>query len=249
MLNIIQISDCHLFSDNNKLGYNGVNPFDSLALILQQVKLAQPDRLIVTGDISGDGSELSYQHFMSLVKKLGLIDSLLVIAGNHDNPEHMKKLFPAKSLCLDNPHFAISENWHLHLLNTRTAHSVGHLSQASLDSLEQYLTKHASGYHLIATHHHAIPCGGWMDKHEWQNRQVFTTKIVGHPAVKGVIYGHIHMATENQQAHCLYMSCPATCWQFANQDTFAISPLKPGYRVLNLTKNGQIKTTVQRLKE
>lgn len=249
MLNIIQITDCHLFSDISKLGYNEVNPFNSLQLVLEQVKLADIDWIIVTGDISADGSEQSYQNFMSLIRQLNLSESLLVIAGNHDNLAHMQKHFPAKSLCLHRPHFAIADNWHVHLLHTPTATSIGHISTASLNALEEYLTDHSDGYHLIAVHHHPISCGGWMDKHEWQNRQTFTATVADHPAVKGVIYGHIHTASEIQQAHCLYMACPATCWQFATQDTFALSPLQPGYRVINLTKNGQINTTVHRLTE
>lgn len=250
MLKIIQITDCHLFSDINKLGYNGINPFNSLKHVLQQVQRAKPDRVIVTGDISGDGSEQSYQHFIALLKQHSLTDILLAIPGNHDEPSFMQKHFPAKSLCLDSPHFALDNNWHLHLLDTQTTQSsTGHLSLASLDALERYLSRNASDYHLIAAHHHPIPCDGWMDKHEWHNRLAFTSKVASHSAVKGVIYGHIHMDTEYQQDDCLYMACPSTCWQFANQKTFEVSVLKPGYRVLNLTRNGQIKTSVQRLME
>jgi Icc protein len=57
------------------------------------------------------------------------------------------------------------------------------------------------------------------------------------------------MAIEQQKHQCLYMACPSTCWQFANKESFATTDLMPGYRVINLLKNGQITTSVHRLKE
>jgi Icc protein len=56
------------------------------------------------------------------------------------------------------------------------------------------------------------------------------------------------MALEQQKKQCLYMACPSSCWQFANQENFATTDLKPGYRVINLLENGQITTSIQRLK-
>ena len=88
-----------------------------------------------------------------------------------------------------------------------------------------------------------------MDKHEWTNRQEFNAVVAAYPSIKGVVYGHIHMPIEQLQGQCLYMACPSTCWQFANQESFATNNLIAGYRVLKLLKSGQIATSIHRLKE
>ncbi|MFT4746161.1 MAG: Icc protein, partial [Congregibacter sp.] len=84
-MNIIQISDCHLFSDTQKTGYNSINPYQSLQHILAEVKFHQPDVLLVTGDISGDGSGQSYQHFSKLLCETKIKCRIGIIPGNHDN--------------------------------------------------------------------------------------------------------------------------------------------------------------------
>jgi Icc protein len=248
-MKIIQISDCHLFADNQKVGYNNINPFQSLKHILAEVKTQQPDVLLITGDISGDGSGQSYQHFSGLIHETKSDCQIGIIPGNHDNQAQLKANVFEKYLWLNNPRIVLPNQWHIHLLDTQYQQTIGRISVDSLTSLAEYLSQHTHDYHLLATHHHAVPCGGWMDKHEWKNRRVFNTIVAKNPSIKGVVYGHIHMAIEQQIDQCLYMACPSTCWQFANQETFATNDLMPGYRVINLLKNGQINTFTVRIKE
>ncbi|MFQ3190759.1 MAG: Icc protein [Paraglaciecola sp.] len=247
-MKIIQISDCHLFADIQKVGYNNVNPFQSLKLILDEVKIHQPDVLLVTGDITGDGSVGSYQHFSSLIHAAKIDCQMGIIPGNHDNQEKLKTTIREEYLWLNNPRMVLPNQWHIHLLDTQYQQTVGQISEASLISLTEYLSLHPHDYHLLAAHHHAIPCGGWMDKHEWTNRHSFNAIVAEYPSIKGVVYGHIHMAIEQQINQCLYMACPSTCWQFANKETFATTELMPGFRVINLQGNGQITTSTFRLK-
>lgn len=248
-MKVIQISDCHLFADSSQAGYNNINPFRSLKLILNEVKVQRPEVLLVTGDISGDGTEQSYQHFSQLVHEVNIDCPIGVIPGNHDNPEHLTANVPEEYLWLHHPQLVLPNQWHLHLLDTQYQNTLGQISAYSLRSLEDYLRLHSQDYHLLAAHHHPIPCGGWMDNHPWTNRQEFNAVVARHPSIKAVIYGHIHTAIEQQKNQCVYMACPSTCWQFANQASFATTDLKPGYRVINLLKNGQITTSIHRLTE
>ncbi len=248
-MKIIQISDCHLFADTHKISYNNINPLRSLECILAEVKVHRPDVLLVTGDISGDGSGQSYQHFSSVVDKAKINCRVGIIPGNHDNQAQLTANVLAEYLWLNNPQLILPNQWHIHLLDTQYQHTIGQISEDSLTSLAEYLSLHSNDYHLLATHHHPIPCGGWMDKHEWTNRQRFNAVVTEYQSIKGVVYGHLHMAIEQQKNQCLYMACPSTCWQFANKESFATTDLMPGYRVINLLKNGQITTSVHRLKE
>ncbi|MBL4629863.1 MAG: metallophosphoesterase [Paraglaciecola sp.] len=248
-MKIIQISDCHLFADPLKVGYNNINPLQSLAHILAEVKLHQPDVLLVTGDISGDGTEQSYLHFSNLLEQAKIDCRVGIIPGNHDDKIRLADNIPKADLWVNNPQLVLPNHWHIHLLDTQYQQTIGQISEPSLKSIEQYVQRHPNDYHLLAAHHHPIPCGSWMDKHEWTNRQEFNALVVHYPSIKGVVYGHIHTAIEQQKGACLYMACPSTCWQFAHQAFFATNDLMPGYRVINLLKNGQISTSVHRLAE
>jgi Icc protein len=248
-MKIIQISDCHLLADTHKIGYNNVNPLLSLKRIMAEVKIHRPDVLLVTGDISGDGSGQSYQYFSNVVCEANLDCRVGIIPGNHDNQDQLTTHVLEEYLWLNNPHMVLPNQWHIHLLDTQHHQTIGQISEDSLTSLVEYVSKHSNDYHLLAAHHHPIPCGGWMDKHEWTNRQLFNAVAAKHQSIKAVVYGHIHMAIEQYKEQCLYMACPSTCWQFANQESFATSNLMPGYRVINLLKNGQINTSIHRLTE
>lgn len=248
-MKIVQISDCHLFADIQKRGYHNINPFLSLQGILAEVKDYRPDVLLVTGDISGDGSGQSYQHFSALLHEAKLDCRVGVIPGNHDNQQLLRANVFEDYLWLNHPQLVLPNHWHIHLLDTQYQQTIGHLSEDYFSSLTEYLNLHPKDYHLLAAHHHPIPCGGWMDKHEWTNRQKFNDLVAQYQSIKGVIYGHIHMSIEQHKDQCLYLACPSTCWQFANQASFATADLMPGFRVINLLNNGQITTSIHRLKE
>lgn len=248
-MKIIQISDCHLFADIYKLGYNNINPFHSLEKVLATLKGFRPEVLLVTGDISGDGTAQSYQHFSRLLQVAKIPCQIAVIPGNHDNQARLTANILDEYLWLQHPYLVLPNQWHIHLLDTQYQHTLGHLSTSKLTSMAEYVHRHCNDHHLIAAHHHPISCGGWMDKHEWINRQEFNAVVANNLPIKGVIYGHIHTALEQNLNHCLYMACPATCWQYATQENFATCNFKPGFRVINLLENGQITTSVHRLKE
>ena len=65
-MRLLQLSDCHLFADHAQTGY-GVNPYQSLSRVLECAAGESPDYVIITGDVSGDNSEESYRHFLSLM--------------------------------------------------------------------------------------------------------------------------------------------------------------------------------------
>jgi Icc protein len=243
---VIQISDCHLFADIQKLGYQNINPYHSLQCVLKEVSSYQPDLLLVTGDVSGDGSLESYQHFKTLLAQSELTCEVSILPGNHDQPDKLKIKFAETQLWLASP-LDVSTNWNIHLVNTHYKGTLGHVSVADLANLSHQLKQTPDKFHLVATHHHPISCGGWMDKHEWLNSIKFTQLIECHPSVKGVVYGHIHSDIETTINNICYMACPSTCWQWATTETFKTSELMPGFRVIKLLENGQISTSIKRL--
>ena len=246
-MKIVQISDCHLFADLHKCGYNQINPFDSLQQVLHDVKTQQPDRLIVTGDLSGDASKQSYQHFSALLQDCHIDCPISILLGNHDCQDSLSAHFSASQLWQTTSPILLNHDWCMHLLNSQSQGTKGFITAEDLAALALQLQTYPKAYHVIAVHHHPIACGGWMDKHEWVNRKAFTDLLARFSHVKAVVHGHIHMDIEQQQNGCVYLACPSTCWQWANTQEFVVSDLAPGYRVINLAENGQIRTSVFRL--
>ena len=106
---LAQISDCHLFADKTKDGYAGINPYQSLQQVIFELSKQHLDTVLVTGDISGDYSEQSYDHFTRLWQESGITAPLVGLPGNHDNIEVWKHYFGHKNAYLCIPlHFG---NW------------------------------------------------------------------------------------------------------------------------------------------
>lgn len=244
-MNIIQLSDCHLFSSKSKSGYNKINPIQSLADVLQEVKTLSPELVIASGDISGDGSRESYRHFRQLWCNSGLSCPLMVLPGNHDDLALLKAEFTEYLVWTAKPiHIG---RWHIHGLNSKHKGTLGKLDKAHIKSLQDYLQDFATDFHLVAVHHHPLACGGWMDKHEWLNRKEFVALVEQNPQLKAVIYGHIHHESVRKLDHCEYMSCPSTSWQWAMQAEFAFTNESPGFRIIHLHNDGTVSTAVQRV--
>ena len=114
MITLIQLSDCHLLKDKDKTGYAGIAPYDSLARVLSDIQnyivqevASEPQQrakyqlvVLVTGDISGDNSPESYQHFIALMEQhiepAGI--EWFVLAGNHDNNPYFEKYVGCRHL-------------------------------------------------------------------------------------------------------------------------------------------------------
>jgi Icc protein len=246
-MKVVQITDCHLLADMNQCGYGNTNPYACLEQVLAQVKSQCPDILLVTGDLSGDASIASYRHFLRLFEQTNLQSELYILPGNHDDQAYLQQVFAPQQLWLASPRIPLSNDWHLHLLNSQSESSQGLMAQHDLVSLQDYLSQHSQGHHLLAVHHHPIACGGWMDRHNWLNKASFNAIVANNSAVKAVVYGHIHMQIEQQQGGCWYLACPATCWQFNNSPEFSVNDLPPGFRVINLLEQGQISSSVYRI--
>ncbi len=100
MPRILHLTDTHLVAPPGRV-CGVLDTADLFQQSISAVKAALPrigpiDAILVTGDVSDDGSIESYELFRSMVEPLGL--PLLVIPGNHDRREEMRKAFA--DLCL-----------------------------------------------------------------------------------------------------------------------------------------------------
>ncbi len=248
---LVQISDCHLFADPHA-ALLGLKTDDSLDDVLNHIdhfeKHKGIDAFLVTGDLSQDGSAQSYQRLLRKTQHLG--HSQGWIQGNHDLDLPMQAcsgLRPILSPGILKP----APGWQVILLNSSVEHQIhGHISDEHLRFLEEALAKAASMHSLVVTHHPpcAIGCA-WLDRQCIDNPDPFEHIIKRYQdRVRAILCGHVHQQAEVRFASTRVWSTPSTCIQFKPaSDGFALDPVGPGYRVLELHQNGGIHTYVSRV--
>jgi len=244
-MKLVQLTDCHLLSNTTDTAYGHVNPYQTLAACLHLAIQEQPDGLLFTGDISGDDSALSYQHFCSLVSRIAGDVPWRVIAGNHDvNPAFDAHLGP-NILRADDP-WRLGQ-WFMHGLDSTYQEAQGWVNAAELTTITEHLHAHPHQFHWLCLHHHLIPTGSWMDRHALLNAAEVRQWLADNAQIQGVVHGHIHTEQCHQLAGRAVMAAPSTCWQWQMSRDFGIADERPGFRVLSLCDDGQWNTQVRRI--
>ncbi|MCV2883598.1 metallophosphoesterase [Aestuariibacter sp. AA17] len=245
MVKIVQISDCHLFENPHKNGYNDINPADTLRKTLRKLVAHQPDLLMVTGDISGDRSEASYLAFLHIVNDILPDIPMRIVIGNHDNPDLVNSLLAEYVLHAGEP--VTHGNWHIHGLNSFYQKAEGFVSHTQLEQVKALVLQHPNDFHMLAVHHHPLPTHSWMDKHAWINREACLALIESTPQIRGLMHGHIHADKQARIAQCDIFAAPSTCWQFALTPSFAVTDESAGFRLFSLHPDGTLHTSVERI--
>ena len=245
-LTIIQITDCHLFADPYKSGYAGINPYDSLQRVLKSVSQLNPDLVIVTGDVSGDHSHISYQHFKQLWKDFGITAQLLSVAGNHDEITAWQDCFQTAHQYQQ--HSLLSGKWHLHLLPSDFKGAKGLLNTEAMRRFNTFVANNQQAEHIAVLHHPLTDSGVWMDKHHLLNANDFK-QCLAKNRVTAVLHGHVHTDRHVMVENTPVYACPSTCWQWANTAEFGVTQQPPGFRIISLDSEGHYKTKVYYLTE
>jgi Icc protein len=244
---VIQITDCHLFADKRKvvgegvLG-SGIASFETLASVLESIPKHRPDLVLVTGDLSADESNGSYQHFKNLWRDLKVDTQLKVIPGNHDNAQLMKENFPQlfwQKGVID------AGGWKLHCLHSQIpGQGKGEVSDEQLTQLQLNIDCHPNSRHFIAVHHHPIAMNSWMDNYNWINKQAFVHLVERNEVIKIVMHGHVHTCRDIPIGQARLITTPSTCWQFKHEAEFAFDLGSPAFRVVELHPDGTFDTSV-----
>lgn len=235
---LVQISDCHLPADAGK-PYRGLRADTGLEQLFPEIEAWQPDAVLVTGDLSEDASEASYQR---LAARLGQLDvPVLALPGNHDSPARMREYFaigpyagPAKQRVGD---------WQLLLLDSsRPGRIDGRIDGEHLEKLELELERGLPA--LLALHHQPLEIGSpWIDKYRLQQPQALLDFVAAHPEIKAVVWGHVHQAFEARVGSARFMACPSTAANsLPGRERFTLDPAGPACRWLELCPDGRFET-------
>lgn len=243
---LVQITDSHLFADPAQ-ALLGLPTSESLKAVVELICHEQTgvDLILATGDITQDASVAAYQQF---AEQVAAIDApMRWLPGNHDEAQVQQAASGTQPW--SEPVFDLP-GWRVVLLNSALADSVhGYLQADQLELLEQALESAGSRHVLVALHHHPVAIGcDWMDPIGLANADELFAVTDRYPAVKCILWGHIHQELEQQRNGVRLLASPSTCVQFApNSKEFALGTQLPGYRWLRLHPNGDIETAVSRL--
>lgn len=251
-LRVVQVSDCHLFKNPNT-SLLGVNTDTSLQAVLQHIQANKKgvDLLLLTGDISQDGSRESYERIATYILELAL--PVAWVAGNHDDEKLLNAVFSASGLVKQSQ--IKLDAWQLILLSSvQPAAVAGFFSPETLNLLEKALAQHPQSYQAIVFHHQPLLASAkWMQRLGLINSEAFWDIIAKHHTqyphtVKSVIFGHVHQIIETEISGVACYSAPSTCFQFKPDSVnFQLDNLPQGYRWYHCYPSGKIETGVIRL--
>lgn len=243
MRKIIQITDFHL-GPNPEFRLAGVETHASFLAVVEEACQLKPDLLLVTGDIAAEPCAEAYRQFFDAMHSTNI--PMIWLPGNHDVAsivEATKNAAPyQKKYDVD--------NWRIFMMDSVVFDSpMGCFGEPELELLKQLLAENTQDHALVCLHHHPLEVGSeWLDFQCIADAPDFLRIVQADPKVRGVIWGHIHQAFERVIDDVLYASAPSTCIQFKpNSDRFALDDEYPGYRIIELSDDGAIRTEVRRV--
>ncbi|OJU84215.1 MAG: hypothetical protein BGO11_10905 [Solirubrobacterales bacterium 70-9] len=210
---LLQISDTHLGAD-----WHGVDPDECLLRAVEAI-LEMPQRcdaLVVSGDLSQNGTPAEYARVRELLAPLDL--EPYVLPGNHDlrgplrqafglpgegdeHASHAVDLGPLRLVCLD---------------STIPGTEGGALDEGRIEWLDAVLGEERDRPTVIAMHHPplstAIPTFDAIGLAP-ESRAALAEALVRHPQVKRVIAGHVHRPIAAELAGRAVLSVPSTYLQ------------------------------------
>jgi Icc protein len=240
---VLQLTDPHLFAAPAVM--LGVDTEASLRAVLAAIRRdhGNADLLLATGDLSHDGSELSYHRFAHAVTPLGM--PVRCLPGNHDAPAALKRALGAWT----EPITDIGA-WRVILLDSRADGSnAGHLERQQFELLDHALATAHGRPALVAMHHNAVQVNAdWRDAMMLDNAPELFRHLTRWGNARILLWGHVHQHFDRRRGNVRLLATPSTCFQFTIRDgRHRLDPQAPGYRWLKLYPDGSIATGVRRL--
>lgn len=227
-MKILHISDIHLENLGNSIWNTDTKKhFDKAIRKLQSIE--DIDALIISGDLSNDGSTWSYKYIDKSLAHLGI--PTFCCPGNHDNLDEFYYGYKP-SFYKTCETFKVGE-WTFIMLNSAiTGMSRGFFNPEILSKLISPSSEHIA----VVLHHPPIKQEGWLNRKLLENRDEFNDLILQAGNVKLVLYGHTHYHTENIVDGVVYSSASSTGFAFhPSLPKFEIAHGKEGFSLITLT--------------
>lgn len=213
---IAHLSDCHILG-GEALAYGRVDTAGALRAAVAAVNAlpARPDAILVTGDLTEDGSPGAYDAFKAIAGDLPA--PLLPVVGNHDDRAALARAFDLEA-CFDLQQgfiqYAVGAgDFRILVIDSQTpGEDRPSLCRDRLAWVEAELADPRPT--LIALHHPPFPAGvDWMEPPDRHWAASLAALVARHPAVVRIACGHVHRAVTRVWAGAVAMSAPSTAQQ------------------------------------
>ena len=221
MTTILQISDPHVV-EPGALVSGRLATDQSLRRLVARLtdmldRIGPVDALLISGDVSDDGSAESYAHFKSLMAPFDL--PIFVIPGNHDLREPMRQAFGEAGVLPTtgklNWHRAIGEVEMIGLDTLIEGHGGGEMDAETLHFLETALATTADRPVLLALHHPPFQTNiEFMDRIGLQGIDPLAKILSNHRGEVRAVCGHVHSMMIASIGGKTAISSPSPCSSF-----------------------------------
>ena len=250
MAKLIHLSDLHLVSPgkltSKVLDTNAILEETINEILSKKDYFGQIDGLVVTGDISDDGSMESYLSAYEKLSKLNV--PILVIPGNHDLRDPMRKVFHENVQFSKNSSqfdwvFEFDETLIIGLDTLVEGENFGFLEEKSLDFLSHQLSNNSGSDLVLLIHHPPIKTGIYfMDQIGLTNSSDLSECLKATNRPIKILCGHVHGVYHGLLGIHPVVSAPSICSAFEfNRQEFApvgFNKGPTGYGYLETSSNG-----------
>ncbi len=247
MTRIVQLTDTHIYADA-AARFDGVDTRASLRAVLAHLHAGPPyDLLVLSGDLSMDGSRASYAWLAEALA--GETAPVVALPGNHDDPARWAA--SAGAGFTPTPALLTRGNWRLLMLDTHIdGVADGALGPGQLAWLERALAARPAGcYDLVFLHHPPLAVDSpWIDAMGLRDAAALWQVLARSPRPVACVAGHVHQTFDRLNAGVRVLTTPSTCVQFRPRSVrYAVDARAPGYRVLELFDDGRLATEIVRV--
>lgn len=236
-IRILHISDIHLTEQGVPIW--GVNTLKHFHTLIDGIKtLPNIDAIIISGDLSNDGTRWTYEYADGIFLQLGI--PTYVCMGNHDNfvslNNHTHYCKNVRELQIKDWGFLFLNSVIPDIDNPDKNKARGEVDKGQLEFIRGASSKYKNV--VLVLHHPPIETGGWLDRRILENRTELIECIQGCRNIRIVMYGHIHCYTNYTQSGVLYTSAPAVSYAFDNRlAKFEIDYGAEGYNLIEIENN------------
>lgn len=247
---LAQLSDLHIGATQED-----ADPAARLETVVEAV-LALPNRVdavVVSGDLSDDGSAESYRVARSSLDRFEC--PVHVLPGNHDDRTRQRQAFDLPGEGAEPIHYAVDvgELRLVALDSIVPGQDPGAFPAETLAWLDEALGKERERPTMLALHHTPLATGlpGWDAINlSPDEREALAGVVARHPQLRGIVGGHLHRIATATLAGCPVLSAPSTYLQalpdfdFEEEDVEMVGP--PGF-ALHVLSDGVLSSQVEML--
>lgn len=249
LLRFVHISDTHICHDP---AYNlpeaAYPPAEGARALVRELNALPftPDFVLHTGDVAYDPVPEAYAVAKQIFSELKYPIHYLI--GNHDDRELVQRVVVG----LAQPRATFDYEFEINGVqiicldsNGPAQYAGGSLTIAQLDWLDRLLKVPDTRPLVVAVHHNALPIGSpfWDDFMRMSNGEDFHKLLLqARSRLRGVFFGHVHMATDTYRDGIYYHSVPSSWYQLQcypeQPDIRGDVGAEPGFSVVTVSRSG-----------